>query len=270
MSKQYSVGDRIGCLEVIGFDRLSIRGRNLLALILKCDCGRIFTRPKRDITVSTGKFCRNVCPLKIKYPNKNNRLYKVWQGIRTRCFNANDDGYRNYGGRGITLCKEWQNNFQKFQDWALDNGYANNLSIDRINNNGNYTQENCRWATQKQQSNNKRTNRLMTAWGETKNIKMWSEDPRCNVTYSILKDRVIDSKWDDETMITLPNQHQYKFEAFNELKTLKEWSLDSRCIAPYNILRQRIRRQKWNVEISLTTPLIKGYNCRLISNNAKN
>ena len=84
-----------------------------------------------------------------KHGQRNARLYKIWCGIKYRCYNLNSNEYEIYGGRGIGLCKEWNNNFEEFYKWAIANGYKDDLTIDRINVDGNYTPENCRWTTMK-------------------------------------------------------------------------------------------------------------------------
>lgn len=96
--------------------------------------------------------------LKKEYP----RLYKIWQGMRQRCNNSNNKDYGGYGGRGIKVCAEWDGNSSEFMRWALENGYSEKLSIDRIDTNGSYCPDNCRWATATQQARNKRIERTNT------------------------------------------------------------------------------------------------------------
>lgn len=83
------------------------------------------------------------------------KLYSVWNGMKQRCYNINDDFYYCYGGKGITVCEEWKNDFQSFYDWAISHGYSEKMSIDRIDSNGNYCPENCRWVDSSVQSRNR-------------------------------------------------------------------------------------------------------------------
>ena len=94
--------------------------------------------------------------------------------MKDRCLNRNSDHYSDYGGRGITVCREWKNDFMTFKTWALSNGYSDNLTIDRINNNGNYEPNNCRWADNDTQSKNKRNNRYITYQGQRKTMAEWA------------------------------------------------------------------------------------------------
>ena len=110
---------------------------------------------------------------------KNRKLYNVWGGMLSRCQNENHPLYKNYGGRGITVCDEWKD-FVVFRKWALSNGYfecdnKRQCSIDRIDVNGNYEPSNCRWATSKTQMNNTRRNVNVEYLGETKSLSQWAE-----------------------------------------------------------------------------------------------
>lgn len=101
------------------------------------------------------------------------RLYHIWHGMKRRCLNPQHNHYKYYGGRGISIHEDWLD-FEVFEQWALANGYAEDLSIDRIDNNGNYCPENCRWATRKEQMNNTSFNKMITYNGVTKSITDWS------------------------------------------------------------------------------------------------
>lgn len=88
--------------------------------------------------------------------NSKRRIHVAWTNIKQRCYNKKSKQYTDYGGRNITMCDEWKNNFKAFLQWSLENGYDDKFTIDRINNNGNYDSNNCRWTTEKEQSINKR------------------------------------------------------------------------------------------------------------------
>ncbi len=104
------------------------------------------------------------------------RIKKIYNHMKGRCYCKTDHKYKNYGARGIKICDEWLENFDNFYKWALENGYKDNLTIDRINNNGNYEPSNCRWATPEQQANNRTTSHYYTYKGVTKTIAEWSKE----------------------------------------------------------------------------------------------
>ena len=106
---------------------------------------------------------------------RHTRLYRIWANIKTRCFNTNDPHYKRWGAKGITMCEEWKNNFQAFYDWAMSSGYSDELTIDRIDNNGNYEPDNCRWATVQEQNQNKNNVILLTYDGLTMSCSAWSK-----------------------------------------------------------------------------------------------
>lgn len=108
-------------------------------------------------------------------PISYDRLYKIYSGMKDRCYNKNSDKYKNYGERGVIICEEWLKDYKLFKEWAEINGYSDELTIDRINVNGNYEPSNCRWATIKEQQNNRRNNHYIEYKGEIKTLKEWSE-----------------------------------------------------------------------------------------------
>ena len=123
-----------------------------------------------SVAASQGLVNANFTPSMVDEHPFSGRLYSIWAGMRQRCSNKEASGYKNYGGRGIKVCEEWQESYFNFERWARDNGYNNSLTIDRINNNGDYTPENCRWATKTQQQNNRRNNRLICVKGKKMTI----------------------------------------------------------------------------------------------------
>lgn len=136
-------------------------------------------------------------------PTLRKRLRSVWSGMIRRCYNPKSTGYARYGGRGISVCDEWLTSFRLFILWAIVHGYRPGLQLDREDTNGNYCPENCRFITQVQQANNRRNNRLVTAFGEQKTVAEWSRDRRCAVTYRLLYQRLYEKK-DPEWSITTP------------------------------------------------------------------
>lgn len=129
------------------------------------------------------------------------KLYKKWKDMRRRCNNPNRKCYKNYGGRGIKVCKEWEEDFMNFYNWAMENGYDEDLTIDRVDNDGNYEPNNCRWITRKEQNNNKQQSRYVTINGIAKTLKDWSIES--GLPYDALRRR-LDRGWkEDELLIPL-------------------------------------------------------------------
>lgn len=130
-------------------------------------------------------------------------LYRTWSNMKQRCYNSKNPMYYLYGEVGISVCEEWLSNWRIFANWSYGNGYISGLSLDRINGSKGYSPDNCRWATTEVQSRNKKSNRWITAFGETKCCTDWVSDGRCSISVNCLKLR-IKLGWEVERAITIP------------------------------------------------------------------
>lgn len=130
---------------------------------------------------------------------KRARLYDIWNLMKQRCTNPNRPDFARYGGNGIKVCDEWLS-FEGFKTWAVSNGYADNLTIERNDNTGNYEPANCRWATTKEQAVNKRSNVMVIFNGKTQTISQWAEE--LGVNYFTLQSRITKRHWSIERALT--------------------------------------------------------------------
>lgn len=139
-------------------------------------------------------------PIK-KELRRGTRLYSIWSHMRQRVRDENVDRYAHYGGKGVTVCEEWQD-YEVFKSWALENGYSKELSIDRIDNDGNYEPSNCRWATLRQQMNNTSRNHFVEHNGERKTLAQWGR--KLGITREAVHNRLYVYGWSKEQALTTP------------------------------------------------------------------
>ena len=181
-------GQKFGRLTALY--RLHNYHKNHTYWLCVCECGNLaevyLGSLRKGLTTSCG------CLVK-KHGKSYEPLYRTWLGIKTRCYNKLDEHYKDYGGRGISVCDEWYNDFMSFEKWAVNNGYNDTLTLDRINVNGNYSPDNCRWATRKQQARNRRNNKYFTYNNKTHCLSEWCEI--LNLNYSTVCTRINKLGW---------------------------------------------------------------------------
>lgn len=166
------VGKRFGKLTVVA--EADKQGRRLCYLC-KCDCGNETVVLGESLRAGKTKSCGCYNDEKaVTHGMRKSKLYEVWRTMKKRCEKPGFPYYERYGGRGIKICEEWQDK-SNFFDWAMQNGYEEGLQIDRIDNDGDYCPENCRWVTPKVNSRNTCRTVFITYRGETKSLQEWAE-----------------------------------------------------------------------------------------------
>lgn len=205
-------GDKFGHVTILVCPH-KVDGYRDKVVQYRCECGTIKYAGKFDIVSGKIISCGCVKTKRITAQstrhgkarkNQRTRLYQTWQDMKKRCYIPSTTGYKNYGGRGISVCDEWRNDFTAFESWSIDHGYTDVLAIDRIDVNGNYEPTNCRYVTQKENNRNRTSNHNLTAFGETKSVIMWSEDKRCQVNFDTLYQRIYKLDWNVERAIVTP------------------------------------------------------------------
>lgn len=171
-------GQVFGRLSVIELVGANDKGQKLW--LCECECGNTVIVLGYSLTRGDTKSCgclykeKLAAGMGLKHGYVGTRVYKEWQGMIARTTNPNQTGYHNYGGRGITVCEEWKKP-EPFIEWSLKNGYDDTLTLDRIDVNGNYEPDNCRWIPLKDQHSNKRTNKILEYNNEIHTQRQWSE-----------------------------------------------------------------------------------------------
>lgn len=209
MAVKDMTGKTFGRLHVVARSQISKGGKAYW--ICRCECGNTKTvsgeKLRSGNTKSCGCYRKETLPFNRRthgmsaHKNKKVRIYNIWLNMKSRCKNPNNIEYPLYGGRGIDVCDEWME-FKKFYDWAMSVGYKENLSIDRINPNKGYNPENCRWATNEQQQNNKRNNHIIEFNGTSKTIAEWAKEK--NIAYDTLWARIQVYGWSIERALNTP------------------------------------------------------------------
>lgn len=196
------VGKRFGALTVIERRPSDAKGQSMW--LVRCDCGN--EKIVRGHDLSQGKTTTCGCS-RIKscvfyeHGLSKDKLHGLWRNIKGRCYNPNNPSYKFYGARGIKMCDEWTNDFVAFYDWAHTNGYKEGLQIDRIDVDGDYCPENCRWVSKTIQANNTRRNIYVTMNGTTKTIAEWCKE--LGINYHSVQTRTYKG-WDPVLALTTP------------------------------------------------------------------
>lgn len=168
-------GKKFGKLTVI--KKVGVSKEQQSKWLCKCDCGNEVVVSRTNLSINKTKTVSCGCwrkSLITKHNKYKTNIYNVYVSMKQRCYNSNNPAYKYYGARGINVCNEWLDDFMNFYNWAINNGYKENLSIDRINNNGNYEPNNCRWINSQEQMNNTRRNHYITYKNETHTIAEWA------------------------------------------------------------------------------------------------
>lgn len=204
------MGKRFGRLTVVSPapDRVLKNGRHLTIWECVCDCGNTHivrtTDLKRGAIRSCGCYrAETTGSMRLSHGatrgKQSTKLYSVWAGIKARCYRPSTVAYKYYGGKGIAMCREWVESFSAFERWANENGYAIGLSIDRIDVNGNYCPQNCRWVDDLTQANNKTTNHFLEWRGAIHTIAEWARI--LDIDYNVFYHALAKNDWEIEKVV---------------------------------------------------------------------
>ena len=229
MSKQKDIetdiiGKKFGRLTVKSYDHKEKRkngeGYNHYYSCI-CDCGNECIVGRNQIKYGNTQSCGCIRSEQLAQRNKetgvlhgdsvkHKRLYHIYNGMKERCYSTQSKSYKYYGAKGITICEQWLNDWNSFKEWSLNNGYTDDLTIDRIDVNGIYEPNNCRWVDNKTQANNKTDNKYLTYKGETKTLAEWCDELK--LPYHTIKARLNKLGMSVEEAFETPKQwNEYKY-----------------------------------------------------------
>lgn len=202
---------RFGRLTVIDSaeDHIQKSGKHRTQWLCKCDCGNIIAVQSFNLKSGNSKSCGCLADEiritnSLKHGDRHNRLYSIWCNIKQRCYNSKLPTYARWGGRGIKMCDEWKDSYTAFKEWSINNGYNNNLTIDRIDNNLGYTPDNCRWTTPKVQSNNRSTSVYFPYKGREYTLSELAD--ATGIKYHTLFARVNKLGWSIDKAVSAPTR----------------------------------------------------------------
>lgn len=171
----------------------------------RCDCGNITKVRGSNLKSGAVKSCgclRHTTKPTLKHNMSHTRLYRTWAAMKQRCYGSSNRSLKDYGGRGIKMCEEWRESFELFMEWAMSNGYSDDLTIERINVDGDYCPENCMWIPWEQQQGNRRMNLRLEHNGKTQNLAAWCRE--LSLPYSQIHNRIYKLGWSFERAISEP------------------------------------------------------------------
>lgn len=255
-------GKKFGKLTVLGIDYKNVyrensgKKRTIIYWLCQCECGNTTTirgeSLKNGITKSCGCYNKEMLT---KHGLCDTRIYICWSDIKQRCYNLKNKRYKDYGARGIKMCDEWldeENGFTNFYNWAIENGYKDNLTIDRIDVNGNYEPSNCRWASNKIQSRNRRNNKMIKYKNKVKCLADWCDE--LGLRYSIVSNRLNNYHWTIEQAFETPiKNHTRMIKYKGKIKSLIQWCKE--LDLNYNTIVSRLNNYHWTSEKAFETPI---------------
>lgn len=238
-----------GLLTVIEYLGKNEKKENIW--LCECKCGNTTVTTSSCLLTGNKNSCGCLKRKPKTHGKRYTKLYYIWSNMKNRCFNKKCKDYIFYGARGISVCNDWRS-FEFFDEWAIENGYREGLSLDRIDNDRSYCPENCRWVTMNEQFNNRRSNHYIEYNGENKTITQWAKE--YGMTEQMLSGR-LRKGWSMEDALTRSKKEPKTIEYNGVTYTISEFS--KKHGLPYYIVNSRLR-SNWDIDRIINTPYKKG------------